>query len=240
VEFRTGHYRIWKEAAMGSPTDRTFEQRRRERAEITFVLLLVQAAIAMVSALGALILIVVAGGPAFAAIGLLTVAWPVLLVLFAAGILRGRRWARRGALIYEGITLAAVFINMVLGLLPQVQIEMGLIGFLTTLCLPAAVIGLLVSPGAQPVPARRSVPKRTTQTFAPVATAWQPLPSQWTNTTAAAWTGAGGVPIRHVKPWMAASGAAAGHDQAGNGPGREAPLQANPAHRIPQSAVERA
>lgn len=176
---------------MDNPTGRSVEQRRRERAEITFVLLLVQAAIAMVSALGAIVLIVALGGPAFAGTGLLAAVWPVLLVMFAAGILRGKRWARRGALIYEGITLAAVFINMLLGLLPRVQIEMGLIGFLTTLCLPAAVIGLLVSPGAQPVAARRSAPGRATQAAAPPPRTWQPRPAEWTNTTAAAWTGGG-------------------------------------------------
>jgi hypothetical protein len=185
------HHNTWKEAVMGNPTDRPVEQRRHERAEITFVLLLVQAAIAMVSALGAIVLIVAAGGPAFAGIGLLAVAWPVLLIVLAAGILRGGRWARRGVLFYEGLSLTGVFINMFIGLLPQVQIEMGLIGFLTTLCLPAAIIGLLVSPGAQPVAARHSLPRRATQTAAPRTRARQPQPSGWANNTAAVWTGGG-------------------------------------------------
>ena len=111
------------------------ERCERERLDIVAVLLFLQGSFALLGVLGLLVLSAALGIPPAGTI-LLALSGPVLPLL-GAGVAAGWRWARRGAVIYEFVSLAGFAINFLLALLPQVQMEMGLVVLLTNAALPA-------------------------------------------------------------------------------------------------------
>jgi hypothetical protein len=119
------------------------ERRPRERAEVAAVLLLMQSVFGLLSLLG--MLVMAALFPVLTPAGLLVAAGFMVPLLGAIGVARGWRWARRIALIWQGITLFGLFVNLLLALLPSVQMELTLTGIITGLLLPVSVIALLRS-----------------------------------------------------------------------------------------------
>jgi hypothetical protein len=121
----------------------TPDQRKRELSNIAVVLLLVQAVFALVGAAGMVAIGLTAGFPVATPAGLIVVLNVVAPAVLAVGVARGRGWAWRGAIVFESLTLLTLFINLLLVLLPQVQMELTLTGLLSGAALPVAVIGLL-------------------------------------------------------------------------------------------------
>ncbi len=120
-----------------------------ERMPVLVVLLLVQGAAGLLGAAVAVILaLALTAGPA----ALPAVAGAVLPLLLAAGLGRGWRWARPATLAFELLLLAGYGLSRLLGLLPGIDAETGLVPLLANCALPAAVMGLLLSPAReQPV-----------------------------------------------------------------------------------------
>ncbi len=121
-------------------------------AEVACVLLLVQASLALLSS-SILFILGAAGIPVpltqLGAIGMLVVAHPIFLVVLAWGVARGRRWARRAALIFESLVIAGALFNLALNAVPGVQTETAPLAIGTNLLLPAAIVALLKSGGAE-------------------------------------------------------------------------------------------
>lgn len=108
-----------------------------ERAPLIVVLLLVQAAI---GALETLVTLAFAGAtPLGVGLGLLSAALVCLLVVVAAGVVRGWRWVRIAATVFEGLVLSGAALRLLVrqGSLP------GLVWLLSDVALPIAVIDLL-------------------------------------------------------------------------------------------------
>lgn len=108
-----------------------------ERAPLIVVLLLAQAAI---GALETLVTLAFAGvTPIGMGLGLLSAALVCLLVVVAAGVVRGWRWARIAATVFEGFVLSGAALRLLVrhGSLP------GLVWLLSDVALPIAVIDLL-------------------------------------------------------------------------------------------------
>jgi hypothetical protein len=124
--------------------------------DIAFVLLLLQGAMGFVSTLGVLALGLVTG--AIVVLGLdvlLGLGTAGALFVMAPGIAGRRRWARRGAFVYEGLMLMGSIINLVLHLFTA-RAAPGLVPLLTGWLLPGLVIGLLMHPVARAAFNRRT------------------------------------------------------------------------------------
>lgn len=116
------------------------------RAHVAYVLLLLQAALGVLATVGMVVLM--GGNPAYAVVGLFE---PVVLVVLAANVARRRRWAYLTVIAIEALALLGYQLNLALGVLPQVDVTVNLVGLLTGVGLPAAVLaqGLrLISQGA--------------------------------------------------------------------------------------------
>jgi hypothetical protein len=117
--------------------------------DIAFVLLLMQGAFALVSALGVLAFVVLSG--AVAVLGgslILTAGTAVLALVLASGVARLKRWARTGVLLFEWLTMAGGGINFIVQFL-QLQTLPGLVPLLTSLAIPMAVVALLMQPAVR-------------------------------------------------------------------------------------------
>lgn len=116
------------------------------RPEIAFVLLLIQASLWFLAGLAALVF-AIAGQPAMLLAAALTMLVTALAMLLAVGVLERRRWARRGAVWLEALTLLG---SLVLMLLP-VGASRTLVALMTNLLLPAALLRLLAGRRARAV-----------------------------------------------------------------------------------------
>jgi hypothetical protein len=124
--------------------------RTREHHVVAHALLVLQGGMGIVAALGMVLLM---GSPAFALVPLLGC---VVLFTLAGLVARRRRWALVAAIILEGMAIAGWVLQVLIGMVPQVDFTVNLVGLLTTLALPAAVLVLCaraliedaVSPGA--------------------------------------------------------------------------------------------
>jgi hypothetical protein len=135
---------------MNDEHSRQPERRTRDagRTPLIFVLLLVQAAIGVLETLVTLAL--AGASPIGAGLGLLSAALTAGLVLVAAGVVRGWRWARVAATTFEALVLVGAALRLLVrhGSLP------GLVWLLSDVALPLAVIDLLwirLSPVSRPV-----------------------------------------------------------------------------------------
>ncbi|HLZ72121.1 MAG TPA: hypothetical protein VKV26_19620 [Dehalococcoidia bacterium] len=107
------------------------------RATLSFVLLLMQAAIGL---LETLVTLAFAGAtPIGAAVGLASAAIVTLLVVIAAGVVRGWRWARIAATVFEGLLLLGAALRLLL----RHGTSNGLVWLLADVALPIALIDLL-------------------------------------------------------------------------------------------------
>ena len=105
--------------------------------DVVYVLSLMQVAFLLLAAVGEQLLM--GGNPAYLVVPLIKI---VLLLLFATKALRARRWALRGLVVLQWITLAGFGLQLVGGLLPMVDFTVNLVVLLTNLLLPVAVIWL--------------------------------------------------------------------------------------------------
>lgn len=105
------------------------------RADVAYVLLLLQAGFEVLATLG--MVVVMGGNVAYAIVPGLHV---VALLVFASFVARGHRWAWCVVVGLECVSLAGFQVNLLLGVLPPVQVTLTLVGLLTTLALPLAVL----------------------------------------------------------------------------------------------------
>ncbi len=127
---------------------------RGGRADVVYVLLLVQAAAGLLAMLGELVFM--GGSPLYA---LAPVTKTLVLLVFAALVVRGRRGALVGVVALQLLALTGFALGAVAGLLPQLDFTPTLTGLLTGVVLPVAVTVLCVrllivpEPPAAPVSA---------------------------------------------------------------------------------------
>jgi hypothetical protein len=132
------------------------DRRLRERTDVAVVLLLLQATLGLLSLLG---LIVVAFlFPVVSPAGVMVLIGFLLPLVCAIGLARGWRWARRAAFVYQVVALGSVCINLLIDLIPQVQMELTLSGLATGVVLPVGLIALLRTPAVERVPERQALP----------------------------------------------------------------------------------
>lgn len=105
-------------------------------ADVLYVLLLVQAAAGLLASFGELLFM------QNALYLVLPVLRAALLVLIAAKIVRGRRWAMVAALVMESFALFGMWAGALLGLAPGLSPSFTLAGLVTGVALPIAVIVL--------------------------------------------------------------------------------------------------
>ena len=98
-------------------------------------LLLLQAGFEVLATLG--MVVMMGGNVAYAIVPGLHV---VALLVFASFVARGHRWAWWVVVGVECVSLAGFQVNLLLGVLPPVQVTLTLVGLLTTLALPLAVL----------------------------------------------------------------------------------------------------
>jgi len=104
------------------------------RNDVGFVLLVLQASAGVLGALG---LGVLMGSPLHVVPVLIG---PVLQVVLAVHVARGRRWAWAVVIAMETVFVYAFAANGVIGLVPQLQVTVTLTGLLMRLALPVALI----------------------------------------------------------------------------------------------------
>ena len=109
----------------------------RDGLDIVYVLSLMQVAFLLLGAAGESVLM--GGNPGYL---LLPVVKSVLLIVFATFAVRRRRWALRALVVLAWITLAGVALQLLVGLFPAVDYTLNLVGLMTSVALPAAVVWL--------------------------------------------------------------------------------------------------
>jgi hypothetical protein len=111
--------------------------RRDGAAEIVYVLCLLQAAFLLLGGVGEVLMM--GGNPAYL---VLPLAKMVLLFVFAAKALAGRRWALIAVIVLQGITLTGFWLQVGAGILPWVDFTVNLVGLITNLAMPAGIVYL--------------------------------------------------------------------------------------------------
>lgn len=102
---------------------------------VVSVLTLMQVAFLVLAGLGEVVLM--GGNPAYL---LLPVVKAVLLIVFATQALRRRRWALRALVVLAWITLVGFALQGLIALAPAVGFAVNLVGLMTNVGLPIAVI----------------------------------------------------------------------------------------------------
>ena len=105
--------------------------------DVVYVLSLLQVAFLLLAGVGETLLM--GGNPLYL---FLPGVKSALLLVFASAALRRRRWALRGLVVLAWITLVGFGLQLVAHLLPWVDFSVNLVGLLTNLALPIAVIWL--------------------------------------------------------------------------------------------------
>ena len=106
--------------------------------EVLHVLLLMQAAMGLLS--GAAMLLFMGGNPLSIPLAL---GVPLLMLVLAAGVVRGWRWARRVASVVQWLILVGFLISLLLGLLAALDFSISLMTLITNLVMPITLIKLL-------------------------------------------------------------------------------------------------
>lgn len=104
--------------------------------EVVYVLLLLQAGTGLLASAGELALM---GSPLYLVV---PAAKAAALLVLAAKIMRGRRWAMVAAIVLSWAGLLGMWVGVLLGLLPGLAPAVTLTGLLTGVALPVAVIVL--------------------------------------------------------------------------------------------------
>jgi hypothetical protein len=122
-------------------------------ADVVYVLTLLQVAAGLLAMLGELLLM---GGRLFYLP--VPLAKAVLLLVLAAKISGGRRWAMIAMIINEGLAVLGFWAGALIGMLPQLDHTITLVGLLTGLALPVGVTYLCVTLLARTPRRRRPAP----------------------------------------------------------------------------------
>jgi hypothetical protein len=105
--------------------------------DIVYVLTLIQVASLALAAIGEVLLM--GGNPVYL---LLPVVKSVLLLVFATSAARRRRWALRALVVLSWVTLAGFALQLLIGLAHPVDVTVNLVGLITNVGVPVAVIWL--------------------------------------------------------------------------------------------------
>src|SRR5262245_61693865 len=106
-------------------------------ADVVYVLCLMQAAFVLLAGLGGGLRM--GGNPLYLA---LPIAKMVVLFVFATKVVSGRRWAMIALIVVQGITIVGFWLQVVAGLLPMLDFTLNLVGLITNVGMPFAVIYL--------------------------------------------------------------------------------------------------
>lgn len=104
--------------------------------DVIYALVLVQGGLGVLASFG---MVALRGSPVYLLLPLVTLAVLVVLAATAAG---GRRWAVITLIAVQGAALVGYGLGAALGLLPQLTWTVNLVGLLTGVALPAAIIWL--------------------------------------------------------------------------------------------------
>jgi len=135
---------------------------------VVYVVCLMQAAFVLLGGLGEML--IMGANPLYL---VLPVAKMVLLFVFAAKVVSGRRWAMVALIVLQGMTLVGFWLQLGAGMLPWVDFTVNLVGLLTNLVLPAAVLYLCASMLARSRAASRVVTGVVYRPMVP-ASVWPP------------------------------------------------------------------
>lgn len=112
----------------------TVTETRGTSSDVVYVLCLMQGAFLLLAGLGEVLLM--GGNPLYL---VLPVGKLVLLCVFASHL--SRRWGLIGVLVLQAITLAGYWIQLLVGVLvPALDFTMNLVGLMTNLAMPVAII----------------------------------------------------------------------------------------------------
>jgi hypothetical protein len=106
-------------------------------ADVVNALVLLEGAFGLVAGLG--MVVMMGGKPLYL---LVPAAKLTALLIFATKALRGRRWAMIALIVTQAVSLLGFELDVLVGLLPQVQFTINLVGLLTGVAMPVAVIWL--------------------------------------------------------------------------------------------------
>jgi hypothetical protein len=117
------------------------QEESRRGMDVVYVLCLMQVAFLVLGAVGEQLLM--GGNPLYLGLPLIKV---VLLFVFAAKAVRGRRWAMVALLVTQSVTVGGFVLQFVAGgLLPMLDFTVNLVGLLTNVGLPVAVAWLCLT-----------------------------------------------------------------------------------------------
>ena len=106
-------------------------------ADVVYMLVLLEGAFGLLAGLGTVVMM--GGKPIYL---LVPAAKLVTLLVFAAKAISGHRWAMIALIITQAVSLLGFVLDVLVGLLPQVQFTINLVGLLTSVAMPVAVIWL--------------------------------------------------------------------------------------------------
>lgn len=150
-------------AARGSQAVQDGQPTSRGQADVVYVMSLLQGAFVVLAGLGELLLM--HGNPFYL---VLPVVKAVLLGVFAGRVVAGRRWAMVALIVVEGVTLVGFWLQVLASLLPFVDFTVNLVGLMTGVAMPLAVIYLcarLIAITPRPVKVRPAAPHPTATTW---------------------------------------------------------------------------
>jgi hypothetical protein len=105
--------------------------------DIVYVLTLIQVGSVLLAAVGEVLLM--GGNGAYL---LIPVVKSVLLLVFATGAVRRRRWALRALVVLSWVTLSGFVLQLLVGLVAPVEFTVNIVDLMTTVGIPVAVIWL--------------------------------------------------------------------------------------------------
>ena len=106
-------------------------------ADVVFVLLLLQAAMGLLATLG--LTVIMGVNLVYALVPSIK---PILLLVLARRLVRGRRGAVAFIIAIEAVSLAGYALNLLVGFAPQVDVTVNLITVLSNVALPMAILVL--------------------------------------------------------------------------------------------------
>lgn len=133
--------------------------------DVTAMLLLIQAGIGLISWIGTIVLGIFMGAPVLFAVPVAVGSIGVVLpLLFARGILRLRRKARTGVIVYQTVILLALIVRLIIG----GEYAVGLLPLLTSGVLPLTILGIMLSRSCRRAFAKQRRPKHVKTKNSPV------------------------------------------------------------------------
>ena len=106
-------------------------------ADVVYALVLLEGAFGLLAGLGMVVLM--GGKPVYL---LMPAAKLTALLILATNAIGGRRWAMIALIVAQAVSLLGFVLDVLVGLLPQVHFTINLVGLLTGVAMPVAVIRL--------------------------------------------------------------------------------------------------